>query len=121
MIRRPPRSTLFPYTTLFRSRLDAVAELKDERSPREELRAGLADAFDLQRLTARVSTGRASPRDLAAVDRTLRLLPRIKAKVTAPRSALLGDLESRLELCPAFPELPHPPLVDHPPLRPQNA
>src|SRR5258708_21519691 len=24
MIRRPPRSTLFPYTTLFRSHLDAV-------------------------------------------------------------------------------------------------
>src|SRR2546422_5599170 len=24
MIRRPPRSTLFPYTTLFRSRLDAA-------------------------------------------------------------------------------------------------
>src|SRR3989441_4434489 len=26
MIRRPPRSTLFPYTTLFRSELDAVLE-----------------------------------------------------------------------------------------------
>src|SRR3712207_8197025 len=26
MIRRPPRSTLFPYTTLFRSRLDAEVE-----------------------------------------------------------------------------------------------
>src|SRR2546422_8374776 len=25
MIRRPPRSTLFPYTTLFRSRLDVAA------------------------------------------------------------------------------------------------
>src|SRR2546430_9488355 len=25
MIRRPPRSTLFPYTTLFRSRTDALA------------------------------------------------------------------------------------------------
>src|SRR2546430_4516830 len=25
MIRRPPRSTLFPYTTLFRSELDVVA------------------------------------------------------------------------------------------------
>src|SRR5438876_8477647 len=24
MLRRPPRSTLFPYTTLFRSRLDAL-------------------------------------------------------------------------------------------------
>src|SRR5580658_8774692 len=27
MIRRPPRSTLFPYTTLFRSFIDAVARL----------------------------------------------------------------------------------------------
>src|SRR5258705_9035279 len=27
MIRRPPRSTLFPYTTLFRSRLDAAGEV----------------------------------------------------------------------------------------------
>src|SRR2546422_6296106 len=31
MIRRPPRSTLFPYTTLFRSRLAAV------RAPRDTL------------------------------------------------------------------------------------
>src|SRR2546426_2456184 len=28
MIRRPPRSTLFPYTTLFRSALIAVAEMR---------------------------------------------------------------------------------------------
>src|SRR2546427_1045139 len=28
MIRRPPRSTLFPYTTLFRSRRDAGPELQ---------------------------------------------------------------------------------------------
>src|SRR2546425_5038903 len=27
MIRRPPRSTLFPYTTLFRSRLDGARDL----------------------------------------------------------------------------------------------
>src|SRR3712207_7551101 len=31
MIRRPPRSTLFPYTTLFRSRLaDLLREVSDE-------------------------------------------------------------------------------------------
>src|SRR2546427_7680171 len=29
MIRRPPRSTLFPYTTLFRSRLEALVVLGD--------------------------------------------------------------------------------------------
>src|SRR3712207_7293415 len=30
MIRRPPRSTLFPYTTLFRSGHDSVGPLEDE-------------------------------------------------------------------------------------------
>src|SRR3712207_7375306 len=29
MIRRPPRSTLFPYTTLFRSRIDGLASDSD--------------------------------------------------------------------------------------------
>src|SRR3712207_8338732 len=29
MIRRPPRSTLFPYTTLFRSRADVLARVCD--------------------------------------------------------------------------------------------
>src|SRR3712207_7474956 len=37
MIRRPPRSTLFPYTTLFRSRVALRAEL-------EALLLGLPDA-----------------------------------------------------------------------------
>src|SRR3712207_7731937 len=31
MIRRPPRSTLFPYTTLFRSYFDATRGAKGER------------------------------------------------------------------------------------------
>src|SRR5258708_17774788 len=35
MIRRPPRSTLFPYTTLFRSRLEA----RVRKGAREALRA----------------------------------------------------------------------------------
>src|SRR2546430_11276550 len=33
MIRRPPRSTLFPYTTLFRSRLDPTPLDVDHVSP----------------------------------------------------------------------------------------
>src|SRR2546427_9318584 len=33
MIRRPPRSTLFPYTTLFRSRRQALAARRDLRRP----------------------------------------------------------------------------------------
>src|SRR3712207_8751999 len=33
MIRRPPRSTLFPYTTLFRSPLPAPRGQDDDRAP----------------------------------------------------------------------------------------
>src|SRR3712207_8432381 len=38
MIRRPPRSTLFPYTTLFRSRFEVVRWLQDDPFPRAEVR-----------------------------------------------------------------------------------
>src|SRR5690348_18151078 len=34
MIRRPPRSTLFPYTTLFRSRSSASSSWRPRRVPR---------------------------------------------------------------------------------------
>ncbi|HVS35220.1 MAG TPA: DNA mismatch repair protein MutS [Gemmataceae bacterium] len=98
------------------ARLDAVAELKDDHALRQDLRTQLSAAHDLQRLTTRVSTGRASPRDLAAVGRTLALLPRIKAKVTARHAALLRDLESRLELCPDLREAIESALVDAPPI-----
>ncbi|MCI0684211.1 MAG: DNA mismatch repair protein MutS [Gemmataceae bacterium] len=81
------------------ARLDAVEELAKETTLRDDLRKALTDVHDLQRLTARVSTGRASPRDLGAIGRTLRALPHVKAKITARRSAMLQDLEKALELC----------------------
>jgi DNA mismatch repair protein MutS len=97
------------------ARLDAVGELAGEQGLRQDLREILSVASDLQRLTARVCTGRASPRDLAAIARTLRLLPRIKAKVTARKAELLRDLESRLELCPDLREALEAALSDDPP------
>src|SRR5215813_15147523 len=33
MIRRPPRSTLFPYTTLFRSKRDRLVDIVDRVDP----------------------------------------------------------------------------------------
>src|SRR3712207_7100757 len=44
MIRRPPRSTLFPYTTLFRSGHHAVAAQGGERGAQRGRHRGLADA-----------------------------------------------------------------------------
>ncbi|MCC6421599.1 MAG: DNA mismatch repair protein MutS [Gemmataceae bacterium] len=101
-------------------RLDAVGELAAEHGLRQELRETLDGTTDLQRLTARVSTGRASPRDLGAIGRTLRRLPRIKAKVTARKAKLLCDLEARLELCPDLREALDTALVDDPPISPKE-
>jgi DNA mismatch repair protein MutS len=101
-------------------RLDAVGELLDDHVLRADLRDGLRETFDLQRLTSRASTGHASPRDLARIARTLRLLPRLKAKITARRVALLRDLETRLELCPDLREKLDAALVDEPPLSPRE-
>src|SRR2546430_3461306 len=63
MIRRPPRSTLFPYTTLFRSdRLvgeqDVVAELvsHDGRRPRPHDRLARAGAADRNRKRTRLNS-----------------------------------------------------------------
>jgi DNA mismatch repair protein MutS len=102
------------------ARLAAVAELKGDQTLRRELREQLKETYDLQRLTTRASTGRASPRDLVGVAGTLRLLPRIKARVTARHAALLRDLEARLELCPDLREALDSTLVDDPPLSPRE-
>src|SRR2546422_3087844 len=44
MIRRPPRSTLFPYTTLFRSRADADDLGTDHSRPPSRPSASIASA-----------------------------------------------------------------------------
>src|SRR3712207_7435067 len=63
MIRRPPRSTLFPYTTLFRSprgRLPAAIGLRaDRRQPRRALRP----RHDRGHRAAAVAGTRGDPRD----------------------------------------------------------
>jgi DNA mismatch repair protein MutS len=101
-------------------RLDAVGELGGDHTLRQELRESLAEVYDLHRLTTRASTGRAMPRDLAGVARTLRLLPRIKAKITARRAALLNELENKLELCIDLREKLDAAMVDDPPLTPRE-
>jgi DNA mismatch repair protein MutS len=81
------------------ARLDAVEELTGDAVLCRDLREQLEHAYDLERLTARVATGRAGPRDLGCLARTLALLPKIKAKIAARRSARLIQLEEQLDLC----------------------
>src|SRR5256885_6729784 len=48
MIRRPPRSTLFPYTTLFRSRIEAGSGELERDALGTFFRDGRTDAVDLR-------------------------------------------------------------------------
>lgn len=81
------------------ARLDAVGELVAHTTTTTAIRQEFSGIYDLERLLARVSTGRASPRDLSFVGRTLAVLPTIKAKLTGRQSAKLVDLEGRIDLC----------------------
>ncbi|MBN1854783.1 MAG: DNA mismatch repair protein MutS [Pirellulales bacterium] len=82
------------------ARLDAVAELVDDTFLTEGLRNLLRTVFDIERLLARVTTGRATPRDLGQVARTLAVLPKLKAKMAGRKSPRLIELEAQIELLP---------------------
>jgi DNA mismatch repair protein MutS len=96
-------------------RHDAVDELLQNHGLRGDLRVHLEATSDLHRLTTRVATARATPKDLGAIARTLRLLPALKAKLSGRRSELLQRLETKLELVPQLRELLDSALVDDPP------
>src|SRR3989475_9296764 len=125
MIRRPPRSTLFPYTTLFRSRgvEREVLVLGERQAHRPELReparaAVLATAAthavqplrlvpraDLAQLDARVEQARQIPHERPEVHALLRReVDRELAAVPLP----LGVRHLHLEALPLG-ALPHPP------------
>src|SRR3712207_8841773 len=71
MIRRPPRSTLFPYTTLCRSRLHHREQLATPRIIEEEEEAGAAGEGRIRLVTehARLRPRRPHPVEHPARDR----------------------------------------------------
>ena len=85
--------------THIEDRLDAVQWFHDKTSLASELANQLRGIFDLERLVARVTTGRASPRDVNSVGRTLAQLPRIKEKLSEQDVPLLQRLDADLDLC----------------------
>ncbi len=82
-------------------RLDAVARLVDARELRQALTDALDATYDLQRLSARVGTGRASPRDLVALRRTLGELPGIRVALD-DAGGRLGELRDAIDPLPGL-------------------
>ncbi|MGH7201311.1 MAG: DNA mismatch repair protein MutS, partial [Planctomycetaceae bacterium] len=97
-------------------RLDAVEELFSDADLCRDLREQLRQTYDIGRLTARIATGRASPRDLGCLTRTLALLPKLKARLTGRNAQQLRSLETNLDLCAEVRAEIDRALVDDPPL-----
>jgi DNA mismatch repair protein MutS len=79
-------------------RQGAVAELVDDPDLRRGVRTSLRSVRDLERLAIKVSSGRCTPRDLLAVQASLRAIPELRVALEGVSSDLL--LEHAAELNP---------------------
>ncbi|MCP4708738.1 MAG: DNA mismatch repair protein MutS, partial [Planctomycetes bacterium] len=78
-------------------RQDAIAELLEADSLRDELRRCLNKVSDIERISTRISTGRASPRDLLGLGHALRQLPAIKGALGTCTADMLVQLAEQCD------------------------
>ncbi|SMC24931.1 DNA mismatch repair protein MutS [Desulfacinum hydrothermale DSM 13146] len=92
--RRLQRWLRYPLVRLesIRYRQEAVAEMVDKGSLRASVRGHLGKILDVERIMGRVSVGTANPRDLAALARSLEILPQIKELLAEAESPFLQDM-----------------------------
>jgi DNA mismatch repair protein MutS len=98
------------------ARLDAVEEFRSLPAVCGEVSDQLGGVYDLERLTSRAATGRASPRDMGCLAGTLARLPALKRLLSERGAGLLRELHERLDLCEDVLEQISLTLVDEPPL-----
>ncbi len=79
-------------------RLDAVDVLVKDATLASRLAEKLSGIGDLERLTGRVVTGRAGPRDLERIGQATAVLPELRA-LLAGRAGLLEELHAGLDPC----------------------
>lgn len=100
-----------------RQRLDAVEALFASERLRRPLREELRHVGDLERLAAKVCTGRATPRDLVTLKLTLRQIPAIKRHLEGEGRETLAKIRDGLVLCTDLVERIGATLVDEPPAK----
>jgi len=98
---------MFPLNDLdhIQCRQDAIAELVQMDSVRDDLRKDLCDVADIERITARISTGRASPRDVLGLGQALRRLPAIKNHMDQCSCEMLTQLAQQCDTLEHIAEL----------------
>jgi DNA mismatch repair protein MutS len=98
------------------ARLDGVEELVKDRLLRQELRARLAEVYDIERLTARVATARANARDLLALRRSLEPLPELKERLSGSFTGRIRAISEQIDAVPEVRDLVAAAISSEPPV-----
>lgn len=96
-------------------RLDAVEDLAFRSVERSKLREALKSVHDLERLVARAAMGRAGPRDLLGLQRSLAAIPRLRTQLTGLEPPLLQSVCAQLDEVPEIRDAVEATLVAEPP------
>jgi len=97
------------------TRLSAVSELTDSIL-RQKLRLLLKGVADLDRLVGKINLGSATPRDLIALNRSLKQAPEINGCLADAKSLLLQVLSENIFELPEIRELIDRAIADDPPV-----
>ncbi|MCA9000667.1 MAG: DNA mismatch repair protein MutS [Planctomycetes bacterium] len=98
---------------LYRQR--GVAEMVDHPFLREDVRALLREVLDIERLVAKISTGRATPRDLLGLASSLAIVAPLRERTEGVYSKAWGSLYERLDPLKDLVQELQQTLVDSPP------
>ncbi|HMF57483.1 MAG TPA: DNA mismatch repair protein MutS, partial [Pyrinomonadaceae bacterium] len=99
------------------SRLDAVGELFGSQMKRDRLRLLLKDVSDLERLIGRLNMRTATPRDLSAMERSLKQVPAIRSVLSNSDSSLLQILHENSDELADVRDLVARSISDEPPAK----
>ncbi|MGD9031736.1 MAG: DNA mismatch repair protein MutS [Desulfobacteraceae bacterium] len=99
-----------------RRRLAAVKGFRDDEIFREDVRGALEGIYDLERLNARISLGRANAKDLVALKSSILRLPAMKKRLASATSSLLTEISMKLDTLQDVGQLIEKAICEEPPV-----
>jgi len=99
-----------------KSRQENVKLLFENNSARSEITSLLREIYDIQRLSARMSNGSASPRDFISLKSSLKILPDLLNVVKSTGLEVFSSFENRISDIKDYADLIEKTIVDSPPI-----
>ena len=96
-------------------RLNSVETLINDLLLRNDLRHGLKQMYDLERLAGRIGCGNANGRDLSALKQSVFVIPELKSELAMSQDTLLSKLNDEIDPLTAIYALIDQGIVEDPP------